>query len=217
MARPRKPYPAFSLPREQDHFWGWRTRGKRKGGKKKKKKAKMADCTQTLLQKASYRMILGWWRNQSPAFSQALLILLSHLQSHVRTPPTMEKRRKRKKERTRAERVNRDLLPGCQWCWRSSDQWSLSHSTNQVCTINLSGMTLMDIWSNDVCPSHSTQPWLPARESLTETRHMHTHTQSREAGVWMQYTNIITLLCLLWRTMAAGSWHSNAQGKPFPG
>ena len=180
MARPRKPYPAFSLPREQDHFWDWRTRGKRKGGKKKKKKAKMADCTQTLLQKASYRMILGWWRNQSPAFSQALLILLSHLQSHVRTPPTMEKRRKRKKERTRAERVNRDLLPGRQWCWRSSDQWSLSHSANQVCTINLSGMTLMDIWSNDVCPSHSTQPGLPAKESLTETRHMHTHTQSQK-------------------------------------
>ena len=98
MVRPGNPYPAFSLPREQDHFWDWRTRGKRKGGKKKKKKAKMADCTRTLLQKASYRMILGWWRNQSPAFSQALLILLSHLQSHVRTPPTMEKRRGRKKE-----------------------------------------------------------------------------------------------------------------------
>lgn len=117
----------------------------------------------------------GWWRNRSSAFSQALLILLSHLQSHIRTPSTKEERRKRKKERTRAERVNRDLLPGCQWCWRSGDQSSLSHSTNQVCTINLGGMTLMDIWSNDVCPLHSTQAWLPARESLTETRHMHTH------------------------------------------
>lgn len=175
----------------------------------------MADCTQTLLQKASYRMILGWWRNQAPAFSQALLILLSHLQSHVRTPPTMEKRRGRKKE------------PG-QSVWIGTSSLAASDAdravTSDLCPTPLTKFAQLisaawHWWTFDLMMSvphtqhnHDCQP-----ESLTETRHMHTHTQSREAGVWMQYTNIITLLCLLWRTMAAGSWHSNAQGKPFPG
>lgn len=216
MARPGKPYPAFSLPREQDHFWGWRTRSQRRGGKGKKKKKLKWLTAHGLSSKGFLQNDIRVVEEPVSSIQPSIVNTLVSF-AITRTDPSDHGKKKRKKERTRAERVNRDLLPGCQWCWQSSGQWSLSHSTNQVCTINLSGMTLMDIWSNDVCPSHSTQPRLPARESLTETRHMHTHTQSREAGVWMQYTNIITLLCLLWRTMAAGSWHSNAQGKPFPG
>lgn len=50
MTRLRKPQTALSPPKEQDHFGDGRTRGKRKGGKKKK--TKMADCTQTPLKKA---------------------------------------------------------------------------------------------------------------------------------------------------------------------
>lgn len=171
MTRPRKPYKALSLLREQDHFWDWRTRGKRE---KKKKKAKMADCTQTPLKKGLNTEFYqaGWYKNQSPAFSQALLILLFHLQSHMQTPPTKQKRERKEKS---GQSV---------WIGTSS---LAANDADRVVTSDLSPTPLTKFaqlisaawhwWTfNLMMPvPHTLNTSMTAGKSLTETQHMHTH------------------------------------------
>lgn len=152
----------------------------------------------------------------APAPSQALLILLFHLQLHTLTH-TAPPRHHPPLPQNQGRACEQGPPPPAATATGSSDRWSMRRSANQVCTINLVSVTLTDIGFYDTRSSQSRLAHLLAGESATEIQHSNTHIKPRESWVWMQYANIITLLCLLWKTMAAGSWHSNAQGKPFPG
>lgn len=100
--------------REQNHTLSLRNgKGKGRGGKKDEKKAKMADCTETPSKRLNRVLYWSGCRNQPPALSQALLILLFHLQSHTRKcslPPPATTTLHSPKIRAAAH-TKRDLLP----------------------------------------------------------------------------------------------------------
>lgn len=109
-----KPYISSIHSREQNHTLSLRNgKGKGRGGKKDEKKAKMADCTETPSKRLNRVLYWSGCRNQPPALSQALLILLFHLQSHTRKcslPPPATTTLHSPKIRAAAH-TKRDLLP----------------------------------------------------------------------------------------------------------
>lgn len=156
----------------------------------------MADCTQTL-QKASYRMIKGWWEEPVSSIQPSIVNTLVSFAITCTDPSDHGKKKKEEERKKQGRACESGPPPWLPVMLTSSDQWSLSHSSNFKFAQLISAA--WHWWTFDLarCLSLTLNTTMTASKRVTNrnTAHAHTHTvsRSRSLNAIHQYNYIIVL------------------------